>query len=65
MPFRAETSRGYVEGVHQAYMADLIRRESGQEPARLPADIAVRFRYNQEFKSVFAIVPGVICSCWG
>jgi len=60
MPFRAETSCGYVEGVHQAYMADLTRRESGQEPPGLPADIAVRFRYNQEFKSVFAIVPGVI-----
>jgi ribosome-dependent ATPase len=60
MPFRAETSRGYVEGVHQAYMAELARRELGQEPPGLPADIAVRFRYNQEFKSVFAIVPGVI-----
>ena len=60
MPFRAETSRGYVEGVHQAYMAELARRESGQEPPGLPADIAVRFRYNQEFKSVVAIVPGVI-----
>jgi ribosome-dependent ATPase len=60
MPFRAETSRGYVEGVHQAYLAEMARRESGQEPPGLPADIAVRFRYNQEFKSVFAIIPGVI-----
>jgi ribosome-dependent ATPase len=60
MPFRAETSRGYVEGVHQAYMAELARRASGQEPPGLPADIAVRFRYNQDFKSLFAIVPGVI-----
>jgi len=60
MPFRAETSRGYVEGVHQAYIAELARREGGQEPPGLPADIAVRFRYNQAFKSVFAIVPGVI-----
>jgi ribosome-dependent ATPase len=60
MPFRAETSRGYVEGVHQTYMADFVRRESGQEPPGLPADVAVRFRYNQEFKSVVAIVPGVI-----
>src|SRR5262252_909084 len=60
MPFRAETSRGYVEGVHQAYMAELARRTNDQELPGLPADIAVRFRYNQEFKSVFAIVPGVI-----
>jgi ribosome-dependent ATPase len=60
MPFRAETSRGYVEGVHQAYLAELARRERGQAPPAPPADITVRFRYNQEFKSVFAIVPGVI-----
>jgi ribosome-dependent ATPase len=60
MPFRAETSRGYVEGVHRAYVADLARRTSGAAPPELPADIAVRFRYNQEFKSVFAIVPGVM-----
>jgi ribosome-dependent ATPase len=60
MPFRAETSRGYVEGVHQAYVADLARRSLGEALPELPADIAVRFRYNQEFKSVFAIVPGVI-----
>lgn len=60
MPFRAETSRGYVEGVHQAYMAELVRRQGVQEPPGPPVDIAVRFRYNQEFKSVVAIIPGVI-----
>ena len=53
-----------MEGVHQAYLAELARRESSQEPPGLPADIAVRFRYNQEFKSVFAIVLGSSCSCW-
>jgi len=29
MPFRAETSRGYVEGVHQASVADLARARAG------------------------------------
>jgi ribosome-dependent ATPase len=60
MPFRAETSRGYVEGVHQAYLRELIRRDSGQRPSAPLADTEVRFRYNQDFKSVFAMVPGII-----
>jgi ribosome-dependent ATPase len=60
MPFRAETSRGYVRGVHQQYMEDLARRELGEVPRIYPANIETRFRYNQDFKSVFAMVPGVI-----
>ncbi len=58
-PFRAETSRGYLEGVHQAYLAR-IARDDGLQPSRLPVNLEVRFRYNQDFKSVFAMVPGVI-----
>jgi ribosome-dependent ATPase len=58
-PFRAETSRGYAEGVHQAFLAELARR-AGQPPAALPLKIETRFRYNQDFRSVFAMVPGVI-----
>ena len=60
MPFRAETSRGYVQGVHQAYLTDLIRREFGTGVEALPVGIDARFRYNQDFKSVFAMVPGII-----
>jgi len=58
-PFRAETSRGYLEGVHQAYLAR-IARDDGQPPPALPVNVEIRFRYNQDFKSVFAMVPGVI-----
>jgi ribosome-dependent ATPase len=58
-PFRAETSRGYVEGVHQAFVEDLAR-SARRTAAVPPADIQARFRYNQDFRSVFAIVPGVI-----
>jgi ribosome-dependent ATPase len=58
-PFRAETSRGYLEGVHQAYLAR-IARDDGQPLRKLPVDLEVRFRYNQDFKSVFAMVPGVM-----
>jgi len=59
MPFRAETSRGYVEGVHQVFLTELARRASQSAPV-LPLKIETRFRYNQDFKSVFAMVPGII-----
>jgi ribosome-dependent ATPase len=58
-PFRAETSRGYAEGVHQDFLAELARR-SGQSTPLPPMTIETRFRYNQDFKSVFAMVPGII-----
>ncbi len=60
MPFRAETSRGYVEGVHRRYLEDLAVESPGTAPPALPVNIETRFRYNQDFKSVFAMVPGII-----
>jgi len=60
VPFRAETSRGYVQGLHLDYLTDLARRKQGAEVQALPVDIETRFRYNQDFKSAFAMVPGVI-----
>ena len=59
MPFRAETTREYLQGVHTQYLADLAR-ETGQDPATLPATIETRFRYNQDFASVFAMVPSTM-----
>ncbi len=58
--FRAETARGYVSGIQLHYLADLSRRTLGTWPAPLPTDIEMRFRYNQDMESVFAIVPGII-----
>ena len=60
MPFRADTSRGYVEGVHQVYLNSLTRTDPGRWGQRPPVELAVRFRYNQAFKSIYAIVPGMI-----
>lgn len=60
VPFRAETSRGYVQGLHFDYLAGLARRQQGSESRIMPVDIEPRFRYNQDFKSAFAMVPGVI-----
>jgi ribosome-dependent ATPase len=58
--FRAETARGYAQGVVLTYLRDLARRTLGKVPEIVPVSIQPRFRYNQAFLSVFAITPGVI-----
>jgi ribosome-dependent ATPase len=60
MPFRAETSRGYVQGVHRAFLDDRGRSAPSAAPSGPAATIETRFRYNQDFKSVFAMAPGII-----
>jgi len=59
-PFRAETTQGYVEGVHRTFLQELERESPAVPAPPLPADIQVRFRYNQAFLSVYAVVPGTI-----
>ena len=59
-PFRAETTRGYVQGIVIAYTQDLARRSSVGQPDAAPARVEPRFRYNQDFRSVYAIAPGII-----
>ena len=59
-PFRAETTRGYVEGVHQMYLNTLAHLSSHDTSTAALARIEARFRYNQEFRSVYAIVPGTM-----
>jgi ribosome-dependent ATPase len=60
MPFRAETIRGYVEGMHNLYLANLANEASSGIDFASPVDLQPRYRYNQDFKSVYAMVPGVI-----
>jgi ribosome-dependent ATPase len=59
-PFRAETTQGYVEGVHRGFLQELARESRAVPTPAPPADIQTRFRYNQAFQSVYAIVPGTI-----
>ena len=59
VPFRTETIRGYVRGVHERYLADLGELDVVRQPPS-PFQIETRFLYNQEFRSTHAIVPGVI-----
>ncbi|WP_018718455.1 ribosome-associated ATPase/putative transporter RbbA [Arhodomonas aquaeolei] len=60
MPFRAETTRGYVSGVLQEYVEDLYRAHPEALAAASPATTITRLRYNQAFESANAITPGVI-----
>jgi ribosome-dependent ATPase len=60
MPFRAETIRGYVEGLHLSYLQNLARESIGEAPPTASYDLQPRYRYNQAFRSVYAMVPGVI-----
>ena len=60
MPFRAETIRSYLQGVHQQFLSDLALRTTGTTAAVAPATIETRFRYNQDFESVYAMVPGTM-----
>jgi ribosome-dependent ATPase len=59
-PFRGNYIRGYVEGMHYQYLSDVAQRTLGI--SRLPgwARLEMRYRYNQDFKSIVAMVPGVI-----
>ncbi|WP_133011294.1 ribosome-associated ATPase/putative transporter RbbA [Marinomonas flavescens] len=60
MPFRAETIDGYMQGVHSAYLTDLTLKALGYVPTILPINIASRYRFNQDFKSIYALAPSVI-----
>jgi ribosome-dependent ATPase len=60
MPFRGETIRGYVQGAHHDYLTDLARRSAGAGPGTAGVSLQVRYRYNQDFRSLDAMVPGTI-----
>lgn len=57
---RAETGRRYVQGVILSYLSDLGMREQGELPVLSQATVEPRFRYNQAFRSKYAIPPGVL-----
>jgi ribosome-dependent ATPase len=59
MPFRAGTIEGYLQAMHQLYLSDPAVKTSVPQP-QPPARIQVRFKYNQDFKSIYAMVPSNI-----
>jgi ribosome-dependent ATPase len=61
MTFRGETARNYVTGVVRTQGDELERqlRKAGSPNTWTDQDIQTRFRYNQAFLSVNAMVPSV------
>lgn len=59
MTFRGETARNYVIGVVRQEGQRIAERRPGAAMAWSDDNIETRFRYNQAFLSINAIVPGV------
>lgn len=59
MPQRAETIRGYVQGLHQEWLTEQATYKLGAA-GKSQAGIETRFRYNPDVKSLPAMVPAVI-----
>ena len=59
MPQRAATVQGYVQGMHQGWLADVAERRFGRKLAS-PASLETRFRYNPDVRSLPAMVPAVM-----
>jgi len=60
MPQRAETVQGYVQGMHQGWLAEQARAQGAQALLIAPASIETRFRYNPDVKSLPSMVPAVV-----
>ena len=58
MPQRAETVAGYVQGLHASYLMEQLTLHGITVPS--PASVEVRYRYNPDVKSLYAMVPAVI-----
>ena len=59
MPQRAETIRGYVQGMHQGWLQEQASVRLGQDIPSL-ATLETRYRYNPDVLSLPAMVPAVI-----
>ncbi len=60
MPFFGETLKGYVSGITLNYYENLAVRNGYPLPKLSSANIIFRYRYNQDFRSLPAMVPAVI-----
>ncbi|OCG13486.1 multidrug ABC transporter ATP-binding protein [Gilliamella sp. App6-5] len=59
MPLRAETIKGYVQGMHLAWLSEKVKEVTGKSSTSL-ANIETRYRYNPDIKSLPSMVPAVI-----
>lgn len=59
MPNRAETIKGYVQGMHLHWLTQQAREALGTNVS-FSAGVETRFRYNPDVKSLVAMVPAMI-----
>ena len=59
-PFNAENIKGYVGGILSLYTQDLIRASGLPVNLQPAAGLEARFMYNQDFKSMYAVAPGIM-----
>lgn len=60
MPQRAETVKGYVQGMHQTWLAQKARELYGDAATIGNFQLEIRYRYNPDVQSLVAMVPAVI-----
>ncbi len=60
MPARAETVRGYVQGMHQSWLTRKTRELYGDAATVGDFQLAIRYRYNPDVQSLIAMVPAVM-----
>jgi ribosome-dependent ATPase len=58
MPFQAQTIRSYLAGMHELYLDRTVNAHTAPRP--VAARVEVRFRYNQNFNSIYAMVPSTM-----
>ncbi|PQZ51584.1 ABC transporter ATP-binding protein/permease [Ochrobactrum sp. MYb15] len=60
MPTRAETVRGYVQGMHANWLTQKARELYGDAATVGNFNLEIRYRYNPDVQSLVAMVPAVI-----
>lgn len=60
MPSRAETVRGYVQGLHANWLTQKARQLYGDAATVGDFQLEIRYRYNPDVQSLVAMVPAVI-----
>ncbi|MDF1716482.1 MAG: ribosome-associated ATPase/putative transporter RbbA [Antarcticimicrobium sp.] len=60
MPMRADTVRGYVQGMHVHWLTDQLRQIYGDDAVAGSYSLEMRYRYNPDVESLAAMVPAVI-----
>ncbi len=60
MPSRAQSVAGYIQGLHNDFVARSISPRIEAPAVGVKPLLEMRYRYNQDFKSIYALVPPTI-----